>query len=311
MSFHVQQAALINDVAQAYKQIGSELYSGPAPESLHHYTHGERVCQIADSRSVWATCIADQKDQSEVSHAIELMRKLVEQEIKEGVSHFTREVLQRLAFYMEERRKWVFIACFCGNQQSDYLWKNYGEYCLTFPAPWMGSPSLTCLDVRADCWYCPVVYEQNSQEHAFRLAIRALTSSIKQFTSGDEIDPGSWIAQSCAKNIAQLLLGLSLGFKKEEFRDEEEWRIICCPRLAANNSAPAIADENFQPHIKENINRHILLQIPREHRLFEPLLIPSVPFMHLSRKPDYLNDNETCSIRDTLRANNRLDLMFK
>jgi hypothetical protein len=49
------------------------MFDGPPPQFLHHYTKSSAVVEsIVRTRSLWATCIADQFDQTEISHASEI-----------------------------------------------------------------------------------------------------------------------------------------------------------------------------------------------------------------------------------------------
>jgi hypothetical protein len=116
---------------------------------------------------------------------------------------------------------------------------------------------------------------------------------------------------SCARNVAQLLLGIAAGFKHDSFRDEKEWRIVCSPRLATNSSAPTWIDENFNVNVKANKKRHVLLQAPRKlNQLFQPItLTPPVPFLRCSHNPDHNDAQELDAIRNALLANGRPDLV--
>lgn len=147
---------------------------------------------------------------------------------------------------MEERKRWIFIACFCDDHDSALHWSEHGHYCLTFPAPWTEVPSLSLSDPNAECWHQRVLYDEQSQGRAIERALRAIVLAISKNTNGQ--DEGPWakaMVDNCARNAAQLLLGLAVGFKRSSFNDEKEWRILCAPRLANNNSAPNWIDEHF------------------------------------------------------------------
>src|SRR5271165_2386630 len=103
-SFRVHNLGLVEHLASAVRQIGHAIYSGPAPKHLHHYTDVNAVEAIINSRSLWATCIADQNDKSEIVNATELVAEISEAKIRTRISAFAKEVLQCLAAQMEERR---------------------------------------------------------------------------------------------------------------------------------------------------------------------------------------------------------------
>jgi hypothetical protein len=179
-----------------------------------------------------------------------------------------------LPFFMEERKRLVFIACFCDHHDSDLHWREFGDYRLTFPSPWTGMPSLALSDPQGECWYQQVIYDERLQRDTIERALRAIAAAISDNTSGQ--DEGPWaqaMVDSCARNTARAVLGLVVGFKRSSFQGEREWRIVCAPRLGRNSSAPRLDDENFAINTKRSTRPHVLLQIHLERCLFEPLLI--------------------------------------
>jgi len=173
MGLAVSNMSLTLSLAEALREIQTELFSGPAPQCLHHYTRAAALESIIGGRAIWATCIADQADQAEISYTAAIMTQFAD-----GFSHsegtdFARDVLNRLPFFMEERKCWMFIACFCDDDDSALHWKQYGDYRLTFPAPWTNMPSLTLGDHQAECWYQRVIYDEAAQRSAVERALRA------------------------------------------------------------------------------------------------------------------------------------------
>jgi hypothetical protein len=310
MSFSVSNLSLTVTISESLRGIQDELFHGPVPQVLHHYTKASTVVQsIIRNRALWATCIADQSDQSEISHVSEKVALIADQLQVAEISEFTRDVFKRLPFFMEERKQWIFISCFCDDHDSDLHWREYGDYRLTFPSPWSGAPSLGLLDPHAECWYQRVIYDEQKQVDAMERALQAISKAISFNTSGQ--NEGPWaqaMIDSCARNTAQLILGIAVGFKRSLFRGEREWRIVCAPRLGSNSSAPQWIDENFAVNIKRSPRRHVPLQVHREPRLFEPLLIPPVPFMAWAWSPNCLSRDAVDEINEALKANHRSDL---
>jgi hypothetical protein len=226
------------------------------------------------------------------------------------ISRFSFEVLERLPFFMEERKPWLFIACFCDKHDSDLHWRDYGDYRLTFPAPGAGRPSLKLLDPDSECWYQRVIYEEGLQRRAIKRALRSILLAVSDNTSGQ--NEGPWaqaMVDGCARNVAQLLLGLAVGFKRISYKGEREWRIVCAPRLGSNNSAPKWIDEKFAVNIKRSPRPHVLLQVRAEHRLFEPLLVPPVPFLDWAWNPNGGDHEAIRGINQILRSDDRADLV--
>ena len=309
MGLQVSSFALTQMTSESVREIYREVFAGQDPQSLHHYTKADTVVSIVQSRSLWATCIDDQTDKGEISHTSGLVTLAAEQILHAEPSIFARDVLRRLPFFMEERKKWIFIACFCANSDSSLHWATFGSYCLEFPVPGTRLSALSLLDSRNECWYQRVIYNEEIQRKAIERALRSIVLALARHTAGS--NEGPWaqaMIDMCARNAAQLLLGLAVGFKRESFADEKEWRIVCSPRLASNNSAPAMEDENFAVNIKQSPFRHILLQIHRDWNIFQPLLVPPVPFLNWSHNPSHCEHQELERINGILKANNREDL---
>ena len=154
MGFSVSNLSLTLSISESLRGIQHELFNGPVPQILHHYTKSSSVVQsIVRNRCLWATCIADQSDQTEISHASEMVARLGAQLQGAKISEFARSVFKRLPFFMEERKRWIFIACFCDDHDLDLHWREYGDFRLTFPSPWSSAPALKLSDPHAECWY--------------------------------------------------------------------------------------------------------------------------------------------------------------
>ena len=310
MGFHVWSLSLNFAIASSVREIVNKIFAGPAPTFLHHYTSAATVKSIIESRSMWATCIADQRDTAEISHASQLVASTAAEIARSGTSEFAGDVLKRLPYFMEERKQWIYIACFCDDDSSALHWKEYGPYRLSFTTPWSDRPALGLLDSRSECWYQRVIYDETVQRDALKGGLQAIVVAITQNTRGR--NEGPWahaMVDGCAREAAQLLLGLAVGFKRRSFGGEREWRIVCAPRLGSNNSSPEWIDDNFKGNIKQSPRRHVVLNVPRRQNLFEPLLIPPVPFLGYRCNPDRDCPEETQSINGALAANHRPDLV--
>ena len=66
------------------------------------------------------------------------------------------------------------------------------------------------------------IYDEVKQAGAMERALEAISLSISQNTSGQ--NEGPWaeaMTDSCARNTAQLLLGIVVGFKRSPFQGEK------------------------------------------------------------------------------------------
>ncbi len=278
MSFAINSLKLVEDLASSVRDVGRRIAKGPVPTVLYHYTPPDCAEKIVNTCSIWATCVADQKkDQTELTYGIELAQEAAHKLSQKGMPDFTARVLKMLSTSMLGRREWTFITCFCGQRRSEYHLENFGRYCLIFPIPLDGRPLLGCSDFRAERWYQRVIYDPASQRRAMTEAVQAIADSIKRNTTGVPEGPWTeWMAMDCARNAAQLLLSIAVGFKRKDYKHEKEWRLVCCPNLSLNNSAPKMADDNFKLCIEPDPRRHVVLRAQS-----------GIPFLKVSQSPRY------------------------
>lgn len=117
------------------------------------------------------------------------------------------------------------------------------------------------------------------------------------------------MANSAARDVAQLLLRIAVSFKNKRFQDDREWRLIFCPNLAVANSAPAMADEDFAVCIKAGKVRHIELQLWSPIELFQPIRLSRPPFKSLAQSPKHDDKSERETLNGLLRNNGATGIM--
>lgn len=313
MGFSVSNLGLALSVTESLREIHQELFRASRPLLLHQYTrNAEVVGSIVQSRCLWATCIADQADQYEISHATQIVKTVVERMRSSDVPKSSMDILLRLPAFMDERKNWMFIACFCDDHDSELHWHKFGDFRMSFPGPGAATPVLTLPGLHGEHWYQPVVYDEDLQLDGMERAIRSIFSAISIHSAeGNSSEEGPWrgsILDFCARNIAQLLLKIAVGFKRKSFRGEKEWRIVCAPPLGVNSSAPSLLDERFAGTIRRDPRRHVPLQILLDERIFNPSLRPPVPFFAWACNPSRFDRAGVAKINDILRTNQRSDL---
>ena len=76
MSFSVQGAALLEAVDQAVDAPWKSLFQRAVPPSLNHYTSEPKtVLSIIENRSIWAISLSEQRDEGELTHSIQIVKK--------------------------------------------------------------------------------------------------------------------------------------------------------------------------------------------------------------------------------------------
>ena len=293
----------------ATKRIKERCFTGDFPPRLYHYTSAETVPLIIQSRCIWGTCLADQSDRSELLYSIALLSQAVEELDNRLFSEFELDVLRRVSTFMEDRRKSFYIACFSGDAKSAHHRSNYGKCCLELLAPFQGSLSLRFPLSSADWWYQRVVYDQAAQRSAVGGLLKAIISAIRKNTQGESKTANGWIEQRCAAIAASYLLSICVGFKDPKYKRDQEWRLVCCPRMNPLSSAPSMDDEAFAANIRILPRRHVEFIVPRPQQFPAILMIPPVPFVALHCEKNDVSATASAQICKSLMLNKRPDLI--
>src|ERR1700722_7590979 len=95
MGLAISNMSLTLSLAEALREIQTELFSGPAPKCLHHYTRAAALESIIVGRAIWGTCIADQADQTEISYTAAIVTQFAGCFSHLEGTDFARDVLSR------------------------------------------------------------------------------------------------------------------------------------------------------------------------------------------------------------------------
>ena len=165
---------------QEINLLANDLLHEQTPTLLHHYTSVNGVKGIANSRSLWATCLAEQSDTQELNAAIQILDGIAARYARES-GGFVSLVLHRLASAISERRRWLFITCFCADDDSKHHWNEYGRYRLDVP---VHDGSRFLIEPKAfeqDCWMRPCVYSADEFANVAERAIVATSTSLQKY----------------------------------------------------------------------------------------------------------------------------------
>ena len=313
MSFTMWPAEFAKDLTEHINAIRTGLLGTTPPRVLFHYTKLEVVRAIANSGTLWATCVADPgyQDKNEISLGADLIGDEVRRTMRQELSAFSRLVLEGLTEGIASRKDRTFVACFCANPDSRLHWNRYGSYRLTFETNRHGEPILrppwgTYLQ------YHRVVYGLRRQRNAIRSAIRGALSALDLSVAGTP--EGPWIdsfVDITAKATAELLLDLIVAFKERKYLSEKEWRLVVRPATPMFSTAPDFEDARFDGRVKESERRYVELQLaldwPR-NVIGGGLRTPPVPFTAVAQSPHSGSPSDLESIRNILVECDRPDI---
>jgi hypothetical protein len=210
MIISVSNVALNEGIRNAVSIISKQIFSGPAPISLHHYTYADKLASIISGRSIWGIPLGEQSDPDELLYATRLLEEQVRNFPVNKYSTAVSDTFSLIAPEMNIRKEWFFISCFCGNAGSSYHQRTYGNFCLEVAAPWMGNkPFLSHSRSHADYWYQRVVYDPSIQRKALNDSLFGIANALEASTrSANSWSTNDWLARSCARVAAQHLLAM-------------------------------------------------------------------------------------------------------
>jgi hypothetical protein len=261
MNFGFRNLEFVRDISSLTREIAASSFRGPGPRILCHYTREESSKKIVATRTLWATCLTEQCDKTELRHGIALVEEVAMKLLDKERNPFVQSVLSGLADYMRSRRSMLFITCFCGGDASPFHIEEYGSVCFRFTRPPGGSPPLTMNGLGAERWFSPVIYGENEQRRAIRKFLVAASALLLKHSVGSaEWDRANWMASTPQRDLGQCLLTIVASFKRSKFRRDREWRLIFSPVLSLSNTAPNLIDERFNALIESQPKRHISLR---------------------------------------------------
>jgi hypothetical protein len=284
MDFGFRNMEFVQDISSLTREVAASTFRGPGPLILCHYTSEESSKKIIATRTLWATCLTEQSDTTELRHGIALVEDVAMELLDKQSNPFVQEVLSGLADFMRTRRSMLFITCFCGGAASPFHTETYGSVCFRFTQPRGGPPPLRLKRMGGERWFSPVIYGEKDQrraiEHYLSAASKLLTKhSIGSFQRGG-VD---WMASTPRRDLGLCLLTIVASFKRNKFSRDREWRLIFSPPLSLSNSAPSLIDETFSALVESQPRRHVSLRRevafpPRDGELWPPLIDESTPY---------------------------------
>lgn len=279
------------DLSQLTREIAASTFRGPGPRTLCHYTREESSKKIVATRTLWATCLTEQSDTTELRHGIALVEDVVMELLDKEDNPFVQEVLSGLADFMRSRRAMLFITCFCGGATSPFHIETYGTVCFRFTQPHGGPPPLQLSGMGVERWFSPVIYGENDQRRALKRYLSAASKLLIKHSIGSFQRRGvDWMSSTPRRDLGLCLLTIVASFKRKKFHRDREWRLIFSPSLSLANSAPSLIDERFSALVENQPRRHVSLRReipfpPREGEVWPPFFGNLAPYDDLIHLP--------------------------
>lgn len=261
MSFGFRNSEFVRDISGLTRDTAALTFKGPRPHVLCHYTREEPSRKIIATRTLWATCLTEQSDKTELRHGIALVEDIAMKLLDKERNSFVQDVLSGLADFMRSHRSMLFITCFCGGGASPFHVEQYGRVCFRFTQPCGDPPPLTLNGLECDRWFSPVIYGENDQRRVVKHFLEAASILLMKHSSGSLGGArAEWMASIPRRDLGQCLLTIVASFKRKKYRRDREWRLIFSPTLSLSSSAPDLVDERFNFWVESQPRRHVSLQ---------------------------------------------------
>lgn len=284
MEFGFRNMEFDQDLSRLTRELAEATFKGPGPRMLCHYTHEESSEKIISTRTLWATCLTEQSDTTELKHGIALVEEVAMELLDKESNPFVQEVLSGLADFMQSRRSTLFITCFCDGAPSPFHIEKYGSVCFRFTQPRGGPPPLTMKCTGGERWFSPVIYGERDQRRAIEHYLPAASKLLVKHSKGSfQRGRLDWMASIPRRDLGLCLLTIVASFKRKNFYRDREWRLIFSPPLSLSSLAPDLIDETFAALIESQPRRHLSLRReltfpPPDGELWPPLFDESTPY---------------------------------
>jgi len=94
---------------------------------LFHYTDLNALPNIINSSDLWLTNSRYSNDAREMTHGYDIAKEVIEKKRRESTNRALKNYLDRVAKFVDEKIKGVYICCFCEEDNLLSQWRSYGE----------------------------------------------------------------------------------------------------------------------------------------------------------------------------------------
>lgn len=240
-----------------------------SPGPVWHYTSAEGCAGIVENGEVYATHYGFTNDSSELIRGESIVRKVVEELANggeappedgrvDGWAPSRREAYEHFAYMLPEEplfaRRPLYLACFtAAGGDAVTQWAGYGArgsgyaLCLAIKPPDFQMMN----DVRFS--FVEVVYD----EALFAAMVRSQMFRYANIYS--EYRAGNGVLERVAMFMMRECAELSVRFKDECFKHEQEWRIVAEPEFRKGNEVVSFRTRGnmLVPYVKVPIGRAV------------------------------------------------------
>jgi Protein of unknown function (DUF2971) len=213
-------------------------FAPSAPTHLYHYTIGENLIRIIESRKLWSTQIACLNDTAEVHYAVDELHSRVRARRAGEHRLYTDPLLRRLDEVLSNsqlKTAPLFIACFSEEKDDLSQWRAYSGSEAGYAIPFDTQKLAKC-GLGSECLLLKVEYEPENQANL----LDDIVNRAEQYyinCEGRQRAPSldEWTQEFVHFYLWRIEIFVAC-LKHPAFRAEKEWRLVCY--LSADNPTP-------------------------------------------------------------------------
>lgn len=191
---------------------------------LYHYTSGQGVVGILDSKQVWATNIHCLNDSKEFVHALSLAKLAIRQVLEEEIEDEFEVIYAAVEVALDSISQLsVYVSCYSEVSDSLSQWRGYCPPGFGYSIGFDGD-ALRAAASRQGFELGRCIYDKFEQENICLSWARATVQLIKrELKRSDEIVK---VVQDASNTFLNTFYAFAPLLKHESFHSESEWRLF-------------------------------------------------------------------------------------
>lgn len=201
--------------------------------TIYHYTSPDGVLGILTTHKLWLSEITYMNDESEITYTFDLLKNILN-ENSDNISQSFREAIEKRVkkrtqlpsnLFDYVNRDSIFVACFSTKNDELSLWNYYTKtgsmagYNIGFKVNKLVEKVISQLKVRHHFIYGKTICEKCKQKNYIKEAIEEYNLLYQKMPTTED-------KENVLKSFWGLIHIFSLFFKKEAFKNENEYRFV-------------------------------------------------------------------------------------
>lgn len=205
---------------------------------LYHYTTPRGLKGILESRSLWCGHAFYFNDPNEIKYGTDLIHDILidirAREVNNEIQTFLEKLSEQLGWTFKGLEYNPFMVCFCESSTMLSQWRSYAAggmgYCIgfNFSDAIRRANNLEDLSPERRPALRKVIYKEDDQRKLAYEYLEAVIDAVRASRNGGTHRTARWmdVVSVMAAQAVNHLIDMVLCFKRQEYREEREWRLL-------------------------------------------------------------------------------------